>query len=135
MKGKKLNFKTYVLKTPYKDYKRVIVAPFITRYAVNNRLCIVLEDVKTGETWGTLTVNIDADFSMKSDLLAFVDTDENDYEDNDMSYVLKFIEDNNLGRPTNAYGYSGFCVYPEYAFDISKLNDEKAYEEYCKGEF
>lgn len=126
MKERKL--KTYVLKTPYEGMEEVVVAPFVSRYQNNNRLAIFLEDVKTGEDFGVLTVNLDYDLS-NEDLnnLAFVDT-------NNMPYILGFIKENELGRETLWFGMSGYCTYPEYSFDLSKLNSFEDYEAYCNGE-
>jgi putative membrane protein len=45
---------------------------------------------------------------------AFVDT-------NNCPWAEKFISDNKLGKPTGIKAASGYCVYPQYRFDMEKL--------------
>lgn len=64
------------------------------------------------EPFATLTVNL-AEWTLPNDK-AFVDT-------NNCPWAEKFIADNKLGKPTGIKGASGYCVYPQYRFDMEKL--------------
>ena len=46
---------------------------------------------------------------------AYIDT-------NNCSYVLKFIEEYKLGKPTGFMGFSGWCSYPLYRFNMDEVN-------------
>ena len=50
---------------------------------------------------------------------AFIDT-------NNVKYAEKFLQENKIAQPTGRYAISGFCTYPEYRFDMTKL---KSYED------
>ena len=83
-------------------------------YASNDSLAIVLDEAR--ERFVTLTVNLDAsDYCAKD--CAFVDT-------NNCPWAGTFIRENALGVPTGRYAYSGFCIYPEYKFDLEKLKED-----------
>lgn len=104
---------SYIIKDYFdKEYK---VYPVIRKYKNNKRLAILL--VLTEDEWFCdLTVNINNDQSCKNNrTLAFVDINNNPWAE-------KFIKDNKLGEPTGFYGLSGYCIYPEYKFDLKKLN-------------
>lgn len=94
------------------DYE---VYPVICKYKTNNRLAILL--MLTEDEWFCdLTVNINSEQSdKKNKALAFVDTNNNPWAE-------QFIKTNELGKPTGFFGFSGFCTYPEYEFDLKKLN-------------
>ena len=113
MKSKLTGCLFYVLKDFYgEDYNLV---PIIHRYASNNTLAIELVIDDTGECFDTLTVNIAGSDSNNEDE-AYVDI-------NNCPWALAFIQDNDLGKPTGMYGFSGYCCYPQYKFDLSKLNE------------
>ena len=44
---------------------------------------------------------------------------------NNCEWAEKFIKENELGTPTGIMGYSGFCEYPLYLFDTSKIREAK----------
>ena len=92
------------------------VTPHVNGYCDNGSLAIRLL-CDNYEPFATLTVNLDESASCKEDC-AFIDT-------NNCPWAGTFIRDNNLGVPTGRYGYSGFCTYPEYKFDLSKLQQEE----------
>ena len=104
--------KTYELKTEYGKYK---IAPALEHYTTFNSLAIELWDVKECEPFATLTVNLPESVECEP-CEAFVDT-------NNCSWAEKFIKQHQLGEPTGHYGYSGFCKYPLYKFDLNKLNN------------
>lgn len=88
----------------------------IDRYASGGGLAIVMycnEDYPN-EPYAVLTVNLE-DYPTCGNR-AYVDT--NNLGDD----ILQWIEDNNLGQPTGEIGYSGFCVYPEYEFNLDEIN-------------
>lgn len=99
--------------------ENITLKPIIRRYRTNNRLAIELVDL-TDDIFTYLTVNIDFELSNNSDnTLAFVDTNNNPWAE-------PFIEKHQLGQKTGNYGMSGFCVYPEYRFNLAKLNEEES---------
>lgn len=81
----------------------------VSSYANNGTLAIQLwcED----GPFATLTVNI---MDKHREGCQYVDT-------NNCPWAEKFIHDYNLGEPTGNYGMSGFCLYPEYKFNIEEL--------------
>lgn len=107
--------KEYLLEGVFEeDY---LLAPRVSKYTNNGTLYILLTG-EDDEPFCDLTVNLPNDqISDKSKPnLAFVDTNNN-------QWLPKFIERYSLGKPTGFYGFSGYCVYPEYEFDLSKLNE------------
>ena len=88
----------------------------LDRYAFRGGLAILMncnEDFPN-EPYGILTVNLE-DYPTSGNK-AFVDTNNLGDE------ILAWIEENNLGVPTGEIGYSGFCVYPEYSFNLDEIN-------------
>ena len=71
-----------------------------------------------GETFAVLTVNLET-FDLDGDQeYAFVDTNNNPWAE-------KFLVDNNIAQPTNIKISQGFCTYPLYKFDLTKLKEEE----------
>lgn len=100
--------KTYELELYGEKYNLVITTD---NYQNNGSLAIMLETIG-GEPFTTLTVNL-------SDGVA-----ENEYQyldTNNNPWAEKFIKDNGLGTPTGIMGYSGFCEYPLYRFNLEAL--------------
>ena len=85
-----------------------------TSYSNNGALAITLYSPTEGP-FATLTVNLDGPKPPKGH--AFVDT-------NNCPWAEAFIKEHGLGKPTGMVGYSGFCQYPLYEFDLSKLGEE-----------
>ena len=81
----------------------------VTSYANNKTLAIQLwcED----GPFAVLTVNIE---DVHRAECQYVDT-------NNCPWAEQFIREYNLGAPTGNFGMSGFCLYPEYRFDIEEL--------------
>ena len=91
--------------------------PIIRTYQKGGRLAIELVDEQY-ELYTYLTVNLQHEMSKDNDKsLAFVDTNNN-------RWAERYIEKHSLGTKTGFYGLSGYCIYPEYRFDLSKLNKE-----------
>ena len=106
----KKNYKHYELNFYGDTYK---VIPFKSRYFNNDTLAVVLM-TENGEPFADLTVNI-AD-SLANDTMAYIDVNNNEW-------VEKFLKDNEIAQPTDLFGFSGFCVYPLYKFDLTKLEE------------
>lgn len=94
--------------------KKIKVQAFKTCYMTNDNLAVVL---KNKEFEDVLTVNLAE--SPTDRQCAFIDT-------NNVKYAEKFLQENQIAKPTGRYAMSGFCTYPEYRFDMSKL---KSYED------
>ena len=104
--------KLLTLKTPYATYK---VSLGLYAYVDNKRPAILLTCWEDGEEepFTTITVNIPNE-EVGGTNCNFVDT-------NNLPYICTFIEENNLGEHTGMYGLSGYCIYPEYQFNIDEI--------------
>lgn len=106
--------KSYILKDFCgEDYE---LYPVKMEYLNNGRLAVML--VETEDEWFCdLTVNIDYPQSKDNDkTLAFVDMPNN-------PWLKEYLRVHQIAEPTGYYGLSGYNVYPEYRFDLSKLNE------------
>lgn len=102
-------------RTPYGNWE---VEAKRSRYSNNGNLAIQLITPE-GEPVSTLTVNImDGVCEYRGEEYAYVDTNNN-------PTGVKFILENELGEPTGEVGYSGFCEYPLYRFNLDKLKEDK----------
>lgn len=83
------------------------------QYADNGNLAIQAYCNTEGfrEPFARLTVNLGRKLA---DDVAYVDT-------NNCPWAEEFIEENGLGVPTDRIGQSGWCFYPQYKFDLSKI--------------
>lgn len=96
---------------------RLKLYPIIQKYQKNGRLAVELVD-ETYDLFEYLTVNLQYEQSDDNDKsLAFIDT-------NNVPWAEEYIQKHHLGEKTGYYGMSGYCTYPEYRFDLSKLNKE-----------
>ncbi len=109
----KKELKFYTAKTEFGNYK---VAPMILHYRYGNVLAVELVE-ESGEPFATLTVNLDSMFALDKNQ-SYIDT-------NNCPWAENFIKENSLGKPTGHLGFSGFCSYPLYIFDLDKLNPEE----------
>lgn len=91
------------------------VTPYRRKYWVDGSLAILLVEDKTMEPFATLTVNLGSDHGFGKEY-QFVDV-------NNCEWAEQFIKDNNLGAPTGGYAQSGYCSYPLYKFNLSKLEE------------
>ena len=83
-----------------------------TTYLVDGSLVVVL--TRKNETFVDLTVNLGV--KPTNENCAFVDTNNN-------KWAEKFLKTNNIATPTGRIASSGFCLYPEYCFNIKKLKN------------
>ena len=90
-------------------------------YADNNNLAIMLYEKGTGESFAVLTVNLDDKLPIE---YGFVDV-------NNCPWAEDFIKENKLGEHTKQFGYSGFCLYPLYKFNLSKIPLYAEYKMKC----
>ena len=96
------------------------IAFSISKYATNGNTAIQMwKWVKDGdeqegyyEPWSSLTVNLTKECKPNC---AFIDTNNNG--DN----IVEWLEANDLGFQTGNYEISGYCIYPEFEFDMDKL--------------
>lgn len=82
----------------------------------NNRIYLGLncydEEYGFWEPYAAITVNIDADLSDKD--CGFLDV-------NNFPEGKWFVENHGIGEPTGRIGFSGFCAYPEYRFNMNVI--------------
>ena len=86
----------------------------LANYAENENLYIGLITNEDGypERWSSLTVNL----SVKcANDCAFIDTNNNGEE------IIDWLVSHNLGSPTGRIKASGWCVYPEFKFNVDEL--------------
>lgn len=102
--------KTYELNLWNNTYKVVLNG---MHYVHGNRLAIQM-DLEDGEPFATITVNLPDD-EVTSFNANFVDI-------NNCPWAVEFLIRNNIAEPTGNIAFSGFCVYPEFEFDLSKIN-------------
>ena len=106
--------KIYKVKTSFGEYR---VTPLLYSYHYGKGIAVELFAVDEGEPFACITVNL-ADADCDKDC-AYVDT-------NNCPWAPRFLRQYKLAEPTGNYGSSGFCVYPEYKFDLTKLVDERS---------
>lgn len=83
-------------------------------YMANDNLYVELITGIDGyyEPWSDLTVNLD---TKCAENCAFIDTNNNGDE------IIDWLEAHGLGTTTGRYKASGFCVYPEFEFNMEEL--------------
>ena len=105
--------KTYNIKCFGDTYEIKLIAK---TYMNNGRLAVQELTVPDGEPFATITVNINYPISGDKTVTAFVDT--NNYG---FLKIEKFLQDNQIAKPTGRFGESGYCTNPEYIFDLTKF--------------
>ena len=100
-----------VYETPYAKYSDVVIE--INNYRDNNSLALSIFSPTEGPIT-RLTVNID--FDGATETRAFVDT-------NNSPEAIDFIEKYKIGEFTGIKGFSGYCTYPLYEFDLGKIKE------------
>ena len=94
------------------------VRPYREKYFINKRLAVKLEDVDDGSPFAVVTVNLNYPLSDNSSPeLAFVDT-------NNLPMISDWLVSTGLAVPTGHIGYSGYCLYPEFKFDLEKVGNK-----------
>lgn len=86
----------------------------LNHYCENNNLHVGMFTWEEGwpEPWSTLTVNL----SVKCrDNCAFIDVNNNGDD------IIEWLISNNLGKLTGRTQLSGWCVYPEFEFNMEEL--------------
>ena len=89
------------------------------KYIMGDRLALFLFErvhYHTGpriEPFCDITVNLPRE-ELSGENCAFVDT-------NDAPFLPAFLEENGLAEPTGMMGFSGFCAYPEYRFNMETV--------------
>jgi len=86
----------------------------IDTYLENGNLYVGLITHEEGypEPWQNLTVNLGVKCEPNC---AFIDTNNNGNE------IIEWLCENEIGHPTGNLKASGFCVYPEFQFNMEKL--------------
>lgn len=92
-------------------------------YCVDDSLAIELVDNKNHECFAMLTVNLSESLYCK------LPEDVQAVDVNNCPWAEKFIEENKLGKPLGITIRSGYCDYPLYKFDLSKLVSEESSSE------
>ena len=101
--------KTYNVNLYGKPYTVYLVK---STYHYGNRLAVCLYTTDD-EPFATLTVNLPEEELTSKDC-AFIDT-------NNCEWLPEFLVENDIAFPTWNFARSGFCVYPEYLFNLEKL--------------
>jgi hypothetical protein len=97
------------------------VAFGIEHYSENDNLALEMSyknEDNMDEPFTMLTVNLSEKCAPNC---AYVDT-------NDNPWAESFIAEHGLGVPTGRTRRSGFCEYPEYAFDMQKIERHLLYQ-------
>ena len=86
----------------------------VKNYSNNGNLYVGLITHHEGfpEPWQNLTINLNIPCKANC---AFIDINNNGMQ------ILDWLVDNGLGRILAREKVSGFCVYPEFEFDMEKL--------------
>ena len=87
---------------------------YLNKYAQNGNLYVELITHEEGyaEPWQDLTVNLGIKCAEDC---AFIDTNNNDPD------IIAWLEENNLGELTGRVEASGWCLYPEFQFNMQEL--------------
>lgn len=86
----------------------------LSQYAENGNLYVGLITTEEGyaEPWSGLTVNLSTPCKKNC---AFIDTNNNGNE------IIDWLISNNLGKLTGRTQLSGWCIYPEFEFNMEEL--------------
>lgn len=104
--------KTYKI-TIWGETEELII--YRASYAIDGTLAVVAVETN-GEPFATLTVKL-CD-TRESDTKAFLDT-------NNCPWVEQLLPHYDIAKDTGDFAVSGFCVYPLWEFDLSKLEERK----------
>lgn len=86
----------------------------IGKYSSNGNLHVGMITFEDGypEPWSNLTVNLGVPCKANC---AFIDVNNNGLA------IMEWLTDNHLGRILPREIASGFCIYPEFEFDMERL--------------
>lgn len=110
--------------SPWGEEQIYRLVPVKECYQRNKRLAVTLFDLDTAEEFAKITVNL-PQASTSGENCSFVDT-------NNCSWAEKLLTDSELAKPTKCVARSGYCIYPEYKFDVSKLLETEDLIDYFK---
>ena len=85
------------------------------KYSNNGSLAVIVMDITDEgyeEQFDVITVNLP--FGCADETHAYIDT-------NNSSWAEKMLKEMKIAKPTGDYGYSGYCKYPLYKFDLKKF--------------
>lgn len=101
------------------DHEDVKVKFYIDHYQADNSLYVGVLDTRENEPYADLTVCLNDSTLGKDE--AYVDT-------NNCPSAIKLIDEYKMGKPTGKVGKSGFCEYPVYKFDLTKIKELNEYD-------
>ena len=86
----------------------------LAKYADNGNFYVgmICYDEGFPEPWSDLTVNLE---EILDDNCAYIDVNNNGNE------IIQWLIANNLGHLNGGLGFSGFCMYPEFEFNMHEL--------------
>ena len=84
-----------------------------TTYSNNNRLALLVRFEEDISGYDDIVVSVNLVDEPCSEHNAYIDT-------NNCPWAEKFLLDNHIGEPVGI-GFSGFCIYPCYKIDLSKV--------------
>lgn len=90
----------------------------VSTYMESDRIALLLED-EDHAPYGVVTVNI-PELELKNNNCSFIDINNMGVE------ILDWLEINNFGKCTGAFGTSGFCMYPEFEFNEEIIKEKIA---------
>lgn len=106
-------------KNPYNPEEEMDVSLTTDRYVHGNGLYVGMyyfdEEDQFWEPWADISVNLPHE-ALTDMNCAFIDV-------NNAGTLPSFLVENGLAKPTGRFGYSGYCAYPEFRFDLDKLNE------------
>lgn len=84
-------------------------------YTENGNLCVglICWDEGFREPWSNLTVNLGVKCKPNC---SFIDTNNNG------DGIISWLEANKLGKLTGRMEMSGYCIYPEFEFDMDEVD-------------
>ena len=87
---------------------------YLDNYLQNGNLYVGMITHEEGypEPWSDLTVNLGVECKANC---AYIDTNNNG------DAIIAWLCENNLGYPTGHMRPSGFCIYPEFEFNMDVL--------------
>lgn len=101
--------------TPFKFYGEEYELKLIRSYYLESGSLAIIA-MRDGEPFANVTVNLP---------YAYIDGDDDAYVDeNNLPGITKWLEENDLIRPTNSpfsVSCRGFCTYTRWRFDLSKI--------------
>ena len=94
----------------------------VTGFYPNGWPALSLESPDNGELYTVLTVNLEESPAFGIPDKAFIDTNNNGDE------IIEWLKANNLGKETGRMAASGWCIYPEFEFDMNEV-EKYVYED------